>query len=190
MPYNIKNISIKELENACHIAVQAYNMPIKYDLCVTANAFEKKRVIEDYIKKNSNANYYGVMVVKNRGRDMLPLLYQLKNRIQYYKYLCHIHTKKSNFTVFGEVWRQYLYENLLGSSELISEISHIFEENEKIGFVYPEIFYQKTRLPFLLSKNITDYLNYFLNKIFPGIKIGKEIKYPLGNIFWARIDAI
>ena len=205
LPYNIKNISLKELENGCHVAVQAHvfykdlineiinktnNIPIKYDLYITTNTIEKKKIIEEYVKKYSTANFYEVMVIKNKGRDMLPLLYQFKNRIQYYKYLCHIHTKKSNFTTFGVIWRQYLYENLLGSSELISEILHIFEENEQIGFIYPEIFYRSAKLPFMLNKNNTEYLNYFLNKMFPGTKVGKEIKFPLGNMFWARIDAI
>ena len=205
LPYNIKNISIPELEKGCHIAVQAHvfyedlinevinktnNIPIKFDLYISTNTLMKKKFIEDYVKAHSKANFYEVMVTENRGRDMLPLLFQLKNRIHYYKYLCHIHTKKSNFTEFGQIWREYLYENLLGSRELISEILHIFEENDKIGFIYPEIFYKSTRLPFILNKNNTNYLNYFINKMFPGSKVGKEIKFPLGNMFWARIDAI
>ena len=89
-----------------------------------------------------------------------------------------------------KVWRKYLYENLLGNSELISEILHIFEENEQIGFIYPEIFYRSSRLPFILNKNNTLYLNQFLNRMFPGNRAGKEIKFPLGNMFWARVDAV
>ena len=167
----IKKISFNSLSKNFYedlineIINKTNNIPIKYDLYISTNTIEKKKVIEEYVKKHSNANFYEVMVIKNKGRDMLPLLYQFKNRIQYYKYL-------------------------LGTSELISEILHIFEENEKIGFIYPEIFYRSTRLPFILNKNNTDYLNYFLNKMFPGTKVGKEFKFPLGNMFWARIDAI
>ena len=58
LPYNIKNISLKELENGCHVAVQAHvfyedlineiinktnNIPIKYDLYITTNTIEKKK---------------------------------------------------------------------------------------------------------------------------------------------------
>ena len=121
---------------------------------------------------------------------MLPLLFQLKNKIRRYKYLCHIHTKKSNYTEFGEVWRQYLFENLLGNSERILEILHIFEENELMGFIYPEIFYRSTRLPFILNRNNSLYLNFLLNRMYPKSRVGKEFKFPLGNMFWARVDAI
>lgn len=205
LPYNIKNTSIPKLMNGCHIAVQAHvfyedligeiinktnNMPVQYDLYITTDSTEKKKIIEKYVKTHSNANKYEILVIENKGRDMLPLLYQLKFKIHRYKYLCHIHTKKSNYTDFGTVWRQYLYENLLGTRELISQILHYFEENEQIGFIYPEIFYRATRLPFVLNTNNSKYLNIFLNRLFPGSKAGKEIKFPLGNMFWARVDAI
>ena len=177
-----------------HIAVQAHvfyedlinevvnktnNIPIKYDLYITTNSSEKSKFIEDYVKQYSNANKYEITIMKNKGRDMLPLLFQLKNKIRRYKYLCHIHTKKSNYTEFGEVWRQYLFENLLGNSERILEILHIFEENELMGFIYPEI-----------NRNNSLYLNFHLNRIFPKSRVGKDFKFPLGNMFWARVDAI
>ena len=205
LPYKEKNTSIPKLMKGCHIAVQAHvfyedlideiinktnNIPVKYDLYITTNSTEKKNIIEEYVKAHSNANKYEILVIKNKGRDMLPLLYQLKFKVHHYKYLCHIHTKKSNFTDFGEVWRKYLYENLLGNSELISEILHIFEENEQIGFIYPEIFYRSSRLPFILNKNNTLYLNQFINRMFPGNRAGRELKFPLGNMFWARVDAV
>ena len=205
LPYKYKNLSITGLQNGVNIVVQAHvfyedlineiinktnNIPIKFDLYITTNSTEKKKFIEQYVKAHSKANKFEVEVYKNKGRDMLPLLFQLKNIIHHYKYLCHIHSKKSDPSLYGEVWRQYLYDNLLGSSDLISEILHTFEENEKIGFMYPENFYKSTRLPFFIHRNFSNYLNYFINKMFPGKKVGKELKYPIGNMFWARVDAI
>ena len=205
LPYKEINTSIPRLMKGVHIAVQAHvfyedlineivnktnNIPIKYDLYITTNSSEKSKFIEDYVKRYSNANKYEITIMKNKGRDMLPLLFQLKNKIRRYKYLCHIHTKKSNFTEFGNVWRQYLFENLLGNSERILEILHIFEENELMGFIYPEIFYRSTRLPFILNRNNSLYLNFLLNRMYPKSRVGKEFKFPLGNMFWARVDAI
>ena len=40
------------------------------------------------------------------------------------------------------------------------------------------------------AKDNNVYLNYVINKIFPGYEVGKKFKYPLGNMFWARVDAI
>ena len=205
LPYKEVNTSIPKLIKGCHIAVQAHifyedliteivnktnNIPIKYDFYITTDTQQKKDIIENYVKKYSNANKFEIMIVKNRGRDMLPLLFQMKNKIRHYKYLCHIHSKRSNFTLYGEVWRNYIYENMLGTSEKILEILHIFEENELMGFIYPEIFYRSTRLPFFLNRNNSLYLNFLLNRMYPKSKHGKEFKYPLGNMFWARVDAI
>ena len=205
LPYRTRNTSIPNLEKGCNIAIQAHvfyedlineiinktnNMPIQFDLYMTTDTLEKKNIIENYVKGKTKANKYEIMIIENKGRDMLPLLFQLKNHIHHYKYFCHIHTKKSNFTVFGDIWRQYLFDNLLGSSDLIAEILHIFEENEQIGFIYPEIFYRSTRLPFILNRNCSLFLNYYLNKMFPGSRVGKEFKFPIGNMFWARVDAV
>ena len=58
------------------------------------------------------------------------------------KYICHIHTKKTNHVLIsGEGWRNYLYENLLGDPEAISRILFDFENIEKLGFIFPEPFY-------------------------------------------------
>ena len=83
----------------------------------------KKKRIEEYAKKYSNANNYEIKVVENRGRDILPFLTQMKFKIKHYKYFCHIHTKKSKHDIIlGSNWSNYLYNNLLGSKEIISEI--------------------------------------------------------------------
>ena len=44
--------------------------------------------------------------------------------IKKYKYFCHLHTKKFSSLKFGDEWRYYLYENLLGNHIIISAIEH------------------------------------------------------------------
>ena len=130
------------------------------------------------------------MVIKNRRRDLLPMLIQMKNKIWNYKYFCHIHSNKFRQEKFGNAWMDYLYQNLLGSEEIIKDILDIFIIKDKIGFIFPEVFYKSTKLPFMLSYKNKIHLNYVINKIFPGNKVGKKFKYPLSNMFWARVDAI
>ena len=68
-----------------------------------------------------------------------------------YKYFCHIHTKKSKHAInLGGNLRNYLYENLLGSKEIVSQILNDFENIEKLGFIFPEIYYD-------IIKNVNDY---------------------------------
>ena len=203
--YKNNTYNLTKLEKGVKVAIHAHvfyedligeiinntnNMPVKYDLYISTDTYEKKQIIEKYVKENSKARYYEVMVFKNKGRDMLPLLHQMKFRVGSYKYLCHIHTIKANNTNFGEAWRKYLLKNLLGSSDIISEILSMFETTKEIGFIYPDIFYKTVKLPFILNRNSTPYMNFFLNKMFPGHKISKDFKFPIGNMFWARIKAV
>jgi len=192
--YNFSN-----LENNCLIAIQAHvfhvdlideiinltnNIPIKFDLFITTTKNEDKNLIEKYIKKNSKANKYEILVVENKGRDVLPLLTQLKNVLHNYKYFCHIHTKKSRNN-----WRKYLFNNLLGKN-IISEILYEFESNDKLGLIFPPPYYEIEFVNIRVNQN--DIIN--LKKIFKGIsdkiKVTNKFDYPAGNMFWARSEAV
>jgi len=167
--YNLSN-----LINNTLIAVQAHifwedlidevinktnNIPVKFDLYITTMDLNKKKIIKKYVKANSKANHFEIKIVKNKGRDILPLLIQMKKAIYKYKYFCHIHSKKSlQDPRYGLAWRKYLYENLLGNTRIISEILSDFENNERLGFIFPEAFYEakevELRLNPLLPRSI------------------------------------
>ena len=66
-----------------------------------------------------------------------------------------------------------------------------FENNEKLGFIFPEAFY-KVLIIYGIQTNKKDkyYMNYLLKKINKQFKIGKKIEFPIGNMFWAKIESI
>ena len=213
LPYKENNYSLIFLNRNSYVAIQAHifyeelideiinktnNIPIKFDLYITTIELKKKMKIEKYVKNYSKANKYEIKIVENRGRDVLPLIIQLKNKIKKYKYFCHIHTKKSkHFTSLGNKWRNYLYNNLLGSKEIISEILSDFELFDKLGFIFPELYYN-------LLENIDDYynsefifhrpnkkhMNLILKSIFPKFQIGNKLNFPSGDMFWAKVNAV
>lgn len=206
LPYQSNNYNIKKLKDRCKIAIQVHvfyeelineiinktnNVPVKYDLYISTNSQYKKNIIEQYIKVNSKANNYEIKIIQNKGRDILPFLTQLQNKIKKYKYLCHLHTKKTKFINFGDDWRNYLYNNLVGNMNIISDILNDFENNNKLGFIFPEAFY-KVLIAYGMKTNKKDkyYMNYLLRKINKHFKIGKKIEFPIGNMFWAKIDSI
>ena len=211
--FNIKNYIFYNLQNSSLIAIQAHifyedlimdiiiktnNIPVKFDLFISTVSFFLKLKIETIIKKHSKSNKYEIKLVKNKGRDVLPLINQMKTKIKKYKYLCHIHTKKSNHDlILGNYWRKYLYGNLLGNKQIVSEILYDFETNEKLGFAFPELYFNMIRdidnfykVDFIYNKPNIKYMNYLLNKLFPGYKIGNFIIFPVGNMFWAKVNAI
>ena len=166
------------------------NIPVPFDLYITTNTEEKKNIIENYTKINSKAHKYEILITKNKGRDIMPFIIQLKDKWKKYKYLCHLHTKKHGY-LGGDEWRDYLYENLLGNKTIISKILSDFENNKKLGLIYPECFYKHLSYIFYVHKNHRKFLNHILELLFKKAYNNKGvIEFPVGNMFWARTDAI
>ena len=197
---------LSNLNNTCLIAVQMHlfyedlidyivnktnNIPTKFDLFITITSPGIYNNIKNYIKRYSKANNFEILIVENRGRDILPLLTQFKNKFRLYKYLCHVHSKKSqHFEELGLSWRNYLFNNLLGNTTIISEIINDFENNEKLGFIFPEAFYRVIEPFYIISNETRIWMEFIFYKLFPNYKMGKLLNFPAGNMFWAKIDAI
>ena len=194
--FNIKSfiaiqahISYDELIN--EIIDKINNIPVKFDLFISTDSLIKKNNIQNYIKKYSKANNIDIKIIEKR-RDVFPFLIQMKDVINNYKYLCHIYTKKTIYTNIGNEWRNYLLENLLGNEKIISEILSDFENNEKLGFIFPENYY-KVLFQFdikFINRNNKLIIVYFLKKYFHKLRIGRNLDFPAGNMFWARVNAI
>ena len=206
LPY-IKRNSLEILNESKKIAIQAHvfyedliseiiektnNIPVKFDLFISTDSAYKKAIIESYIKNNSHSNISEVKIFPNRGRDVLPLLLQLKKRIKNYKYFCHIHTKKSYHINIGDEWRKYMFNNLLGSKEIISGILDDFENNDKLGIIFPETYYKVLAI---FGKQIKDsnilYMDFIIKKINKKLRIAPNyFDYPVGNMFWSKVKAV
>ena len=104
-PYQKNDNNFTKLKEKCKIAVQVHvyyenlineivnktnNIPVKYDLYISTNSEIKKKIIEQYIKIKSKANNYEIIVIKNKGRDVLPFLNQLQIKSKKYIYVCHL----------------------------------------------------------------------------------------------------
>ena len=205
---NSSNFNLNNLQKNALIAIQAHvyyteflpdivnktnNIPVPFNLFITTNTEEKKIFIENYLKNNTKANKYEILITQNKGRDVIPLLTQLKDILKNYKYFCHIHTKKHGETdILGKFWRIYLYENLLGNKDIISQILTDFENNDKIGIIFPEPFYVHIKHVFFYNPPNYIHLNFLLDTLFPTmeLKILDVTMFPVGNMFWARVNAV
>ena len=174
------------------------NIPLRYDLYITINFPLDKEYVEENLKIYSNADKYEVLIVENRGRDVLPFFIQMKDKIKKYKYICHIHTKKSQHNpILGNEWRHYLYDNLLGNKNLISEIIYDFEIYDKLGFICADTYYNNvkgmTNFEYINCRyhepNIK-YMNFILKRLFGKFKVGTQLIFPDGDMFWAKVEAI
>lgn len=206
LPY-IDNYNLCYLQKSTKIAIQAHvyyetlisdiiqktnNIPVQFDLFISTDTEFKKIYIYNYVVNNTKANKFKIQIMNNKGRDVLPLLIQLKNQIKKYKYFCHLHTKKSKHINFGDEWRNYLFNNLLGNKEIISEILTYFENNKYLGIIFPEIYYKVFET---FGKNILgsnkDYMNLILKKLAPYLRLStKNLDFPMGNMFWAKFKSV
>ena len=197
---------LKSLNNKCKIAVQVHlfyedlireiinktnNIPVKFDLYITINSPNNYKTLENYIKKYSYSDNYEILIVENKGRDVLPFLVQMKDKIKKYTYICHIHSKKSETVPeIGLHWRNYLFNNLLGNSNLVSEILNDFENNKKLGFIFPETFDEIIKHFYILTNKTKSWMDILASKLFPNCQIGELVNFPAGNMFWSKINAI
>ena len=200
--YDLSNLKIN-----CLVAVQAHifyidtlneiinktnNIPIKFDLYISTNSIEKMKFMKNYTDIFSKANNVSIKVTENKGRDIYPFLIQMGEVIDKYKYLCHIHGKKTVYApIIGEKWRTYLFNNLLGTTELISEILSLFEKYDKLGFIFPENYYVNLWATMFVGPGTKERMIYLFTKIFPEYKFSdKYFDFPAGDMFWARTKVI
>ena len=171
------------------IVNQSNKIPYAFDIYVSTNTSEKADYIKNYFKAHSKAVNVIVEIFENKGRDVYPFIAQMTNYITKYKFICHIHSKKSKIDIFGDNWREYLFNSLFGSNEHIDNILKNLEMNKGLGIIFPKPFVNLENAIHWgqnkdLAENILEKLN--INILLPV----NNIVFPVGNMFWARVDAI
>ncbi|MDK9694558.1 MAG: glycosyltransferase [Sulfurimonas sp.] len=156
-----------------------------FDLYVTIVQEKDKREVELAFQA-CGAKNIEVVVVKNIGRDVGPMLFDLREQLttRGYEVIGHFHSKKSLSTdgELGNRWREYLMQNLIGTKEIASSILSLFEDS-KVGLVFAE---DKHIVDIGMNREYVDGLCSMLN--IPTVT--ETPLFPLGNMFWARTDAI
>jgi len=133
-----------------------------------------------------------IIEVPNRGRDIAAMVVALSEKLQAYDVIGHLHAKRSPHLSAGmgtldpaAVWRRFLYENLVGGQvPALDLISAHFETNPDVGLIFPED-------PFIcgwgrnleIARTTTDRMKL-------GIDLPQAIEFPVGNMFFARPEAI
>lgn len=160
-------------------------LPGTFDLLITV----VENDVEDQVVKAFSAcgaRDVKVVCVENIGRDSGPLFFGLKDMVLKgdYEVIGHFHSKKS-FDIdggMGDRWRTFLMENLIGDEAVARSVLSIFNDS-KVGLIFPD---DPHVVDIGENKKYIDDLCNMLN--LPTI-VETPI-FPLGNMFWARVDAI
>lgn len=162
-------------------------IPVDYDCYVSTDTHEKKKEIEKTLK-TCGMKRLVVDVFPNKGRDVMPFLLQMQEVWEQYQYLCHFHTKKTITSECGQEWCKYLLHHLFGERENVLAILQCFEKDNKIGMIYPETFpAMKTHEEWGSNRSGVKRL---LHKMKCDVELKTDVEFPVGDMFWARVDAI
>jgi hypothetical protein len=168
----------------------ANNVPAPAKVFISTDSHIKALEIEK-ITESLSEHECEVRVFENRGRDISPFVVGFADRIQEVDIGCHLHTKKSQHykSSFND-WRNYLFQQNLGSKEIVSSILKQFD-NPKVGMVAPSDFQPidpliqwggNLRLVRSLVRKVSD------SKHELGEKTPLEL--PSGSMFWFRSNAL
>ena len=122
----------------------------------------------------------------------MPFLIHMGKVIHKYKYLCHLHSKKARHSqTLGKNWPIYLFNNLLGTTEIISQIIFEFESHDKLGFIFPQNYFEVLKSTMYVILKDKEKMKYLFSKFIPGYKFSnKYFDFPAGDMFWAKTKAI
>lgn len=164
-------------------------IPFDFDCYISTDTAEKEKQIRRAFTDKCRAKNVYIDQMKNRGRDVAPLLVQMKDKISEYDYICHIHSKKTATSDYGDMWREYLYRHLFGSEKNVRGIIEAFENNKKLALQFPETY------PILNSQNEWGGNREGCKDLLEDIGIEADLNttepiFPVGNMFWAKAKAV
>ncbi|MCX5774545.1 MAG: hypothetical protein NTX05_08090 [Fusobacteria bacterium] len=169
------------------VEIQDYlnNILFDFDIYISTDTLQKKIYIENqFMKFNKRVE---VRVFPNRGRDIAPFVVGFRDVIEQYKYILHIHTKKSLTHPQASEWRKYLFDRLLGSPEIIRSIFLLLEHKE-IGMVFPD--HYPFLKPFISWGGNYDLSKEELKRVNFNLSLSNRVEFPSGSMFWAKTEAL
>ena len=197
----------RNLDTAALIAVHAHifypelteetlhfvsSIPFPFDLYITTDTENKK---EEILRCLAQSDVFSVQVRvnvsthPNKGRDIAPFFCAMHEVYSRYRYICHIHTKKSVHLGCGNAWRRYLYRNLLGSETLVREVLYLFEQEPTLGIILPQhLDLIRPGIGWLGNRKTAEAL---MRQMGLSVQLPQNnTVFPAGNMFWARTNAI
>jgi glycosyltransferase involved in cell wall biosynthesis len=160
---------------------------VKADIFVSTTSPEV-RITAEYALLKYKGGQAKVVQNENKGRDVLPFVEYFKDDFLSGKYdiIGHFHGKKSLAisAEFGDRWRSFLFNTLIGTSENVELIQSLFASDPKLGLVFAE-----DRHSVGWSKN-KEHAHTLAKRLKPSPVVPEHPVFPLGTMFWSRAAAL
>lgn len=178
-------VHIYHAELWSEIAERLEVIPVPFDLyCSVVDRPQNKEVKQALEEQFPTAS---IQVVPNHGRDIMPFLWLLKNRVlDSYDAICKLHTKKSPHVKRGDLWRQHLVSSVLPDREGTAKILEAFRSNTAIGVVTGD----QQRIQGIEWWDCNRYrIEELLNRI--SVEVNpREITFAAGSMYWVKPAAL
>lgn len=153
------------------------------DLFITVTDEE----IEQVAKRATRNMRRGKVIVKrvaNHGRDIKPLLFDLREELQdRYEIIGHLHLKRSIAigTESGDRWRRFLLNTLIpAQTGAFKNLLALFNDGEETGLVFAE---DRYNVGWGQNRKFADDIS---RRIGATGELPSRIIFPVGNMFWAH----
>lgn len=164
-------------------------IPCDFDLFITtsdANPEGIRSTLQKHL--GSKVGKLAVITVDNVGRDVGAFLLHFLPISQSYNACCWVQSKKTPYIPAFGLWRNYLLENLLGSTDSIAAILEAFDTDDQLGVVYPRPFPPiADRIEW--GSNFAT-VNMLLGRLGFSVSESDQPQYPSGSMFWFRPAAL
>lgn len=193
------HIHIYNIDLIWKIYDKLYNFPYKFDLFVTTTTEYNVNIIKAVFSPQTIKFLNNIQVIWNinRGRDVAPMLIEMRHLHQDYDLFAHLHSKKSEHHGgdTGEKWCDYLFDNLL-SPQAVIDIVQLFQQDKQLGLVYPPMYTTifdvlknncSLSLPIEEKELIARILDQLACKKINNIN---QVLFSAGTMFWYRPCAL
>lgn len=157
---------------------------------VSTNSIEKSCRIANVFEQFGLTSCSEIVVVPNCGWDIAPMLVQFRDKVANHDICLKIHGKKSTSerSEFGERWRKFLYQDLIGDSNRVRAIVAAMLGTPELGLVMAEHFHGVES--FINIGSNYALMRHILGRIGVDLRPDQKIEFPSGSMFWFRSEAL
>ena len=167
-------------------------LPGRFTLLVSTPSEAVKAAVEASVAQHGLDADADVRVTPNRGRNFGPMLSEFGGAILAHDLLLHLHTKKSLHGHGKEqtAWRDDIVNGLIGADGITDAVVNLFADRRNIGVVFTRTFREMTYWANHWLQNTGQAVGLFARLGVADYNLRGYIDYPVGGMFWARVEAI
>jgi lipopolysaccharide biosynthesis protein len=162
------------------------NIPFHADIFISTDTHEKRNDIASALSHYSNGSVE-VQVFENRGRDIASMIVGFRNVFSRYEIFLHIHSKRSPHNPELACWRTYLFEQLLGSKDIVESILYMLRHSD-VGIVFPQHFPPVRSM--LNFGHDYELMRNLMLRAGISFSTGIVLEFPSGSMFWGKSAAL